>query len=68
MHPGGVALKADGLGGFGGVEWPLVTAEDSEQGLATLTGKGTMDDGLPAPSWHSTIITYQSEKNKVKAR
>jgi hypothetical protein len=65
MHPGGVALKADGLAGFGGVERPSVTAEDSEQGLAALAGQSTMDDGLPAPVWHSVIITHHSEENKA---
>jgi hypothetical protein len=68
MYPGGVALKADGLGGFGRVEWPLVTAEDSQQGLAALTGQRTMDDGLPAPGWHSAIITHESEENKVRSK
>jgi hypothetical protein len=60
MYPGGVALKANGLGGLGGVEWPLVTAKDSEQGLATLTGQGAMNNGLPAADWHSAIITHHS--------
>ena len=52
MHPCGVAMKADGLAGFGGVDWPPVPAQDAEQGLTALAGQGVTGGGLPAPRWH----------------
>jgi hypothetical protein len=58
MYPGGVALKADGLGGLGGVERPSVPAKDSEQSLPALAGQGAMNNGPPARGWHPTIITH----------
>jgi hypothetical protein len=49
MHPRGVAMKADGLAGFSGVDRPSVSAQDAEQSLTALAGQSVMGGGFPAP-------------------